>query len=73
MTGAPFEIIGGDAGQCADGVCLPPTSAAVDATGIDDTVTRHGPVDSLDEAAHSPPPATSAAPSRRSGRPAADR
>lgn len=56
MNDGPFEVIGGDAGQCAEGVCLPPSSAeraraAIDATGVAYTVTRHGPVRSLEEAA----------------------
>ena len=56
MTDRPFEIIGGDAGQCADGVCLPPAGAeraraAIEATGVAFTVTQHGPVCSLAEAA----------------------
>lgn len=56
MSGEPFEMIGGEAGSCVDGVCLPPSGAerarsAIEAAGIAFTVTQHGPVGSLTEAA----------------------
>lgn len=56
MSDRPFELLGDEGDQCADGVCEPPSGAerahaAITASGIPFTATQHGPVSSLAEAA----------------------